>query len=70
MYKLFFKSLVFCLNDSVYLTFNTNVFSLSGISRAVVSRASSIRKQNTPLLGFGACKDRHQVRHTRNHDLK
>jgi hypothetical protein len=31
--------------------FNTNVFSWSGISNAVVSRASDIKKQNTPFLG-------------------
>lgn len=32
--------------------FSTNVFSWSGISSAVVSRASDIKKQNTPFLGY------------------
>jgi len=35
-----------------FCTLRTKVFSWSGISRAVVSLASEIRKQNTPLLGF------------------
>lgn len=30
----------------------TNVFSRLGISRAVVSRTSDIKKQNTPLRGY------------------
>ena len=36
--------------------FITNVFSRLGISRAVVSRTSDIRKQKTPLRGCGSKK--------------
>ena len=39
-------------SQNVGLTLRTKVFSLSGISNAVVSLASVIRKQNTPHFGW------------------
>ena len=38
--------------DYHVLTFITNVFRRSGISKSVVSRASFIDMQNTPVRGF------------------